>query len=175
MILGLLLTCCFLFASLIAYHLSPWPWLFPSFQKLCTGHSAWTLRHWRRRCAGAPRKTYLGRRRVTLTSLLHFMTLLQVETTHLASLKVNNGVVLCVFPLCLTQMLCYVDECLRIFCCFCLRIASEPKIRKFSIIITRFCEVLVQWNKTCSVCSVQRLSATPSTLDVFGNRADLFP
>lgn len=44
---------------------------------------------WQRRCAGAPRRTFWARPRATLTSLLHFMTLLLVETTHSASPKVN--------------------------------------------------------------------------------------
>lgn len=67
------------------------PLTFP--QKLFTGHSAWIQRRWTKPCAGAPKKTCWGRRRATLTSLLHFMTLLPAGTTRSASLKVNCGMV----------------------------------------------------------------------------------
>lgn len=62
------------------------------FQKLSIGHSAWTLRLSRRLYAGAPKRTYWGQRKVTRTSLLHFMTLLPAETTRLVSLKVMNEI-----------------------------------------------------------------------------------
>lgn len=88
-----------LFSSLIIYLSLPDPCFLVFLQKLSTGRSAWTLRRWRRRCAGAPRRTYWGRPRATLTSSLHFMTLSPAETTRSASLKVNNGLVLWFFSL----------------------------------------------------------------------------
>lgn len=90
------------FSCLIVDVLCLFPFIFP--QKLSTGHSAWTQQRWRKRCAGAPKKTCWGRRRATLTSLLHFMTLLPVGTTHSASLKVNNGTANSVN--CLEQRIC---------------------------------------------------------------------
>lgn len=76
--------------------LAPFVYLVPfyllSHQKCFTGRLASTLLRWRRQCVGAPRRTYLGRLRVTQTSLLHFMTLSPAETTHSASPKVCNVV-----------------------------------------------------------------------------------
>lgn len=69
-------------------------WSCPTFfQKLSIGPSAWTLPLSRRLYAGAPKRTCWGQRKVTRTSLLHFMTLLPAETTRLASLKVMNEIV----------------------------------------------------------------------------------
>lgn len=89
------LTWCCMFSHHRIYVSSPQSVLLHFLQKLFTGRSAWILRRWQRRCAGAPRRTYWGRLRATLTSLLHFMTLLPAETTHSASLKVNSSVLQC--------------------------------------------------------------------------------
>lgn len=61
-------------------------------QKLSIGRSAWTPRLSQRLYAGAPKRTCWGQLKATRTSLLHFTTLLPVETTRSVSLKVNDDV-----------------------------------------------------------------------------------
>lgn len=61
------------------------------FQKLSIDRSAWTLRLSQRLYAGAPKRTCWGQLKAIQTSLLHFMTLLPVETTRSVSLKVNTS------------------------------------------------------------------------------------
>lgn len=75
-------SCCFT-------HWTSFP--FYVFQKFCTAPMAvmLNLRHWMKPSGGAPRRTCWEPLRVTLISLLHFMTSWQVVITHSVSLKVR--------------------------------------------------------------------------------------